>query len=138
MGLLVRATPPYEEYQFMKCTGKGKAAVYEPIDLSDYFSPEMVEVVRDLDDYWWGGLIGCATKHEWLYCNECDQPQLTASKHGAPSQKKRCMMTHGCKGILRRIRPEVCLIEMPPRKRKPTAPRDEVAFAELETGRAKP
>lgn len=119
MGLQVRAVIPYSEYSFVKCTGTGKGARYEPVLLEDYFSPQMVEIVLGLDAYWWGGLIGCATKHEWLYCNGCNQPQLVASKQGAPSQKKRCMMTVDCKGILRRIRPEVVSIEMPPRKRMP-------------------
>lgn len=117
MGLQARAVAPYSEYRFVKCTGTGRSTTYEPVDLADYFSPQMVEVVTGLDRYWWAGLIGCATKHEWLYCNACEQPQLVASKLGAPSQKKKCIMTHGCKGILRRIRPEVVSIEMPPRKR---------------------
>jgi hypothetical protein len=62
-----------------------------------------------------------APRHEWLCCDACDESQGAPKAYGAPSQKRKCHMTHGCTGTLRRL-PDIWAITHPKPRPKPKAP----------------
>jgi hypothetical protein len=63
----------------------------------------------------WGSL-GKLTGHDWLVCKSCGCTQLCAKKDGAPSAGRRCVMTIGCKGKLRRFETDIFVYSKPGRR----------------------
>lgn len=67
-------------------------------------------------------------RHEWLCCQGCNMVQLLPKAYGAASQKRKCHMTHGCEGIMRRL-PNIWAITPPKAPRKPKAKIESTAGA---------
>lgn len=107
-GVLFHMEAPYTDYEVLCPDGKV---------LSDLFSPAMMTIIDQNDLFFRCGLQGFTIKHHWMVCNECDEPQLLHDKYGAPSQKRRCLMTSKCMGIMRRIEPYMFEVVMPRKKR---------------------
>lgn len=66
----------------------------------------MVDAIKEMDWVFALGVAGKRSGHDILSCDECGEVQMVDKAKGAPSARKKCIMTVQCKGYLRRL-PEI-------------------------------